>query len=282
MPEMTQWWQEPRIGPMRIARSGKRRLAIVLRKAGGSILERFEPALAYRLGTPSIEIVPEAAVSAAGYNSQIGQDILLDRHVFFGRRGGVFVDVGAHDGVTFNNTYFLERERSWTGVCVEPNRNIFPKLESARQASCINAAVGPVPGTMAFRVITGNAEMLSGLESAYKKRNRRRISRETSRSGAEYSIEPVLVKRLDAILNELGINQVDFLSIDVEGGEEGVLDSIQLSTFGIEAVIVENNYRSWSIARRMQDQGYQLMARLGWDELYMRAPVNLLRIDPTA
>ncbi len=65
---------------------------------------------------------------AEQYYSQDGQDEFLDRSVFKGRKSGFFVEIGAHDGVRFSNSAFLERERGWRGICVEPHPKIFPEL----------------------------------------------------------------------------------------------------------------------------------------------------------
>ena len=40
------------------------------------------------------------------YKSQYLQDILLDRWLFGGLTEGIFVDIGAHDGVTYSNSFF--------------------------------------------------------------------------------------------------------------------------------------------------------------------------------
>jgi hypothetical protein len=82
------------------------------------------------------------------YFSQVGQDMWLARHVFPSSRGGggVFVEAGAADGVTGSNTLWLERERGWTGVCVEPHPDTFQQLRRLRPACiAVHAAVrGPV------------------------------------------------------------------------------------------------------------------------------------------
>ena len=44
----------------------------------------------------------------SAYFSQMGEDKYVDTKVFHGKENGVFVDVGAHDGKTFSNTYFFE------------------------------------------------------------------------------------------------------------------------------------------------------------------------------
>ena len=73
--------------------------------------------------------------------SQLGQDILVDEY-FGGKRGGVFVDIGAYDGVTFSNTLMLERERGWTGVCIEPLPDVFAELRQNRGCVCVQACIG--------------------------------------------------------------------------------------------------------------------------------------------
>lgn len=45
---------------------------------------------------------------------------------------GYFVDVGAGDGVFTSNTFFLERQRCWRGMAIEPTNNEYPKLERQR------------------------------------------------------------------------------------------------------------------------------------------------------
>ena len=57
--------------------------------------------------------------------SQLGQDRYLLENFFRGKRGGVFVDIGAYDGQTFSNTLFFERSMAWTGLCIEPLPSAF-------------------------------------------------------------------------------------------------------------------------------------------------------------
>src|SRR4051812_41235378 len=77
------------------------------------------------------------------YFSGALQDVWVDR-IFQAKRTGYFLDFGAFDGLDMSNTLYLERERNWTGICVEPNPSWYPKLCAARTAICINAALWPV------------------------------------------------------------------------------------------------------------------------------------------
>ena len=228
--------------------------------------------LAARIANATGSAAPQLRASgpAPGYHSQIAQDYFLDRHVFLGRTGGVFVDVGAHDGVNLNNTLFFEADRGWTGVCIEPQPDVFPRLRESRSAVCVQAAIGDTPGTMPFVVGEGPSEMLSGLAASYGSRNRTRVKR----FGQTKTID-VEVRRLDEVLRALKIDRVDLLSIDVEGGELGVINSIDLAEYGWPIVVMENNYRSWPQVQAMRRQGYQLLCRIEFDEVFIPVGTRL-------
>src|SRR5205823_12423666 len=73
--------------------------------------------------------------------SQLGQDKVVDEYLR-GKRNGVFVDIGAYDGVTFSNTLMLENERDWTGICIEPLPDVCAALRKNRRCICVQACIG--------------------------------------------------------------------------------------------------------------------------------------------
>jgi hypothetical protein len=54
------------------------------------------------------------------FYSQDNQDAYLENNIFKGYKNGFYVDVGAHDGVSFNNTLYFEKNNNWTGINIEP------------------------------------------------------------------------------------------------------------------------------------------------------------------
>jgi len=73
--------------------------------------------------------------------SQHGEDVFLWNY-FANKKKGFFVEIGAHDGVTFSNTYWLEAV-GWTGVLVEPNPKLAEMAKISRPYSkVVNAAIG--------------------------------------------------------------------------------------------------------------------------------------------
>ena len=122
------------------------------------------------------------------YKSQYLQDILLDRWIFCGLTGGIFVDIGAHDGVAYSNSFVFERLRGWRGVCVEPNPAVFAQLAVNRQCTTFNCCVSDAAGTVPFLKISGYSEMLSGIVEKYEPEHRERVERELKQFGGSSEV----------------------------------------------------------------------------------------------
>ena len=56
-------------------------------------------------------------------------------------RGGYFVEAGALDGVQASNTLLLEEDYGWTGICVEPDPQLYAELVENRTCICENACL---------------------------------------------------------------------------------------------------------------------------------------------
>ena len=65
-----------------------------------------------------------------GYQSQMGQDMFLNRWFFKNRGPGFFIDVGAFDGIPGSNTSYFEKHLKWKGIAFEPNPAAFELLTS--------------------------------------------------------------------------------------------------------------------------------------------------------
>jgi FkbM family methyltransferase len=207
------------------------------------------------------------------YYSQYGQDKWLDKNVFHGKEGGVFVEAGAFDGETHSNSAYFERERGWTGICVEPQSQYFKKLSACRKCTCIHAALDTKSGTRQFLKVMGHGTSpeFSGLKKNMTQYQMRRIRKKV---GADPCGKTVVMNvgclRLDQILVDNGVEGIDYLSLDMEGGELGVLRSIDLKRFDVRVVGIENNEKTGDIAGYMQKHGYGMIHRCCVDEIYQR------------
>jgi FkbM family methyltransferase len=205
------------------------------------------------------------------YYSQHGQDRFLVEKIFKKKRDGFFVDIGANDGVTLSNTYVFEKELGWKGICVEPIPDVFEKLKKSRNSINVNKCIGNKDnGVVKFMKIEGYAEMLSGIVDYFDDHHKKRIEEYQKEHGGTSTIIDIGCIRLNTLLKEHGVKKVDYCSIDVEGGEMGVLESIDFSDIDIEVMSVENNNSNRDQTNYIMGKGYRLIKRLGVDEIFMK------------
>ena len=230
----------------------------------------------YRSATEDAERVLFTADELVGgdYQSQCGQDKWLVERGFPGLKDGFFVDIGAHDGITFSNTYFLESRMGWSGIAIEPMPEVYERLRKNRRCTTVNACVSATAGHLRFRQISGYSEMLSGLVDQYDARHLDRIEREVLAHGGSWADIDVVSVKLTDLLRENEVETVHYLNIDVEGAELDILRSIDFSVTNILICGIENNYSDYRIPAYMKSVGYKLIAVVG-DEMYVRADVSL-------
>jgi FkbM family methyltransferase len=198
------------------------------------------------------------------YHSQFGQDALVREEFFPGRSDGVFVDVGAGDGVVDSNTLHFEEE-GWSGLLVEADPATFERLKAARRCPAENVACADHRGNLPFRVMP--VQGWSGLSGFLRDLEAEELER-LQESGEAYTIM-VPCLPLQDLLDRHGLPEVDFLSLDVEGAELSVLQSVDWSRTVIRVITVESNRSDSALTRFLLGRGYCLWGLVGPDELYV-------------
>jgi len=163
--------------------------------------------------------------------SQLGeQEIILK---YFKDFKGVFLDIGANDGMTFSNTFALAL-MGWKGVCVEPNVNAFERLNKLYDTSeieCLNYCIGKESKEVDFFV--GSDALVSSV-----------IESETTKwlpNGVTFEKVKSKMITFAELLNKTQYNKFDFISIDVEGIDFDILSQINLTE--VKMICVEVNER---------------------------------------
>ncbi|GAA6139392.1 hypothetical protein NBRC116583_31390 [Arenicella sp. 4NH20-0111] len=211
----------------------------------------------------------QSELEAEGYVSQCGQDKWVLESLFGHEKVGTFVDIGANDGVTFSNTFRLEKA-GWNGIAIEPLPIIYSRLKSNRSCITVNGCIAPTSGVEHFRAISGYSEMLSGLVKEYDSRHSERIKKELKHHGGEEEIIEVDCYNLNDLLADNSIKTVDYLSIDVEGMELKILQSIDFTRTEVKCIGVENNYSDYRIPRYLTNKGFIFHSIVGDDEFYVK------------
>jgi FkbM family methyltransferase len=146
-------------------------------------------------------------------------------------RPGTFLEIGANDGYSQSNTYYLERRRGWRGVLIEPLPALFRICRMHRRRSrCFNFACvgddGPETvtlydqGLMSFAVDLPTREDRDG-------------------PGPSARVVEVPTRTLSSLIEEAGIGALDLMVVDVEGAELEVLSGLDLERHAPALLLVE-------------------------------------------
>lgn len=209
--------------------------------------------------------------------SQHGQDKWLWNNFFSNKDTGVFLEVGALDGLHCSNTLFFE-EKGWTGLCIEPSPITFKRLKQNRNCICENVAVTDKIGTAKFRELWGWGEGLSGLVDKYDSKHWSRVDREKHHPDClSDEIIEVNTTTLSNLLEKHKLYHIDFATIDTEGGEYEILKGLNLDQYIIDVLLVENNTtfghergdESPQVGNYLSDY-YTKRCKIGDDDVYVR------------
>jgi FkbM family methyltransferase len=149
---------------------------------------------------------------------------------------GVFLEIGANDGFSQSNTYYLERVLGWHGVLIEPVPSLFRSCRRLRKHSVTfnRACVGPNGPTQIDVAMLGLMSVALGLQEP---------GEETGRLGRR-SPKTVTVPTatLSDLIDQAHEKSVDFMSVDVEGAELAVLSGLDLNRHTPGYLLVETKH----------------------------------------
>lgn len=162
---------------------------------------------------------------------QDGEDLILNR-LLDGQAQGFYVDIGAHHPVRFSNTYLFYR-RGWRGINIDAMPSSMQKFNKVRPRDInIECGVAGSTGKLMFHRFNEPAlNTFDDVEAAHKNKPPYQL----------IDTVEIAVERLDALLaRHLPVGQqIDFLSVDVEGKDEEVLRSNNWSRYRPRFILAE-------------------------------------------
>lgn len=197
---------------------------------------------------------------------------MVHQNFFKDQRSGVFIDIGAYNGVTFSNSYFFEKELGWTGICIEPVPEIFDQLVKNRSCLCVQGCITDHGGMEKFYKVTSshpNMNMLSGLVSKYHPTHLALLQLGVGFGYGSLEVIDVQCYLLNDLLQQNNIQHVNLLSIDTEGGEFEILASIDFTKYEIDVILVEDNYNDGRITPFLNEKGFDFVQRIEQDLLFV-------------
>jgi FkbM family methyltransferase len=165
------------------------------------------------------------------FYSQCGEDKILYEKYFKDKKNGVFLELGAMDGVIYSNTKFFEDTLGWSGVLIEPHPQMFRTLQQNRPNSkCYNCAISSRSGTVDM-VINPHVPAVSTIDYTTSEQ----FMNVWHKNSYKVTVQ---TNTLSAVLKHAGVDHIDFFSLDVEGHEYDVLQSMDWS-IPVHVLLVE-------------------------------------------
>ena len=164
------------------------------------------------------------------YYSQCGEDEYLNNKYFKNMRNGIFLEMGALDGVTYSNTKFYEDTLGWNGILIEPNPIQFGYLTHNRpKCKLYEALVSDIQEEIEFRYFLNGMAAVSGVKDSLPKNHLSAWFDNPQYSHEQQACRKMKTRSLTDIVKDSGVDHIDFFSLDVEGHELNVLKSFDFS-----------------------------------------------------
>ena len=209
--------------------------------------------------------------------SQAGEDRLLN-FLFnsYGKAHINYLDIGTNHPLMGNNTYLFYRNGG-QGVCVEPNPQLCAQIKKRRRRdTCLNIGLGTDGDRVAdFYVMSSHVLSTFSREEALE-----------LDSAGKYKITEVLkipLKNINSIVKENFSSPIDLVSIDVEGWNQEIVESIDFNSwrpfcFCVETITFSETHEGKKlndIIDRFKSNGYEVYADTHLNTIFVnRGPVR--------
>lgn len=203
--------------------------------------------------------------------AQCGEDLIIDFLFSTLKPERVrYLDIGAHHPTHLSNTYFFY-ERGANGVCVEPDAALAQAFAKARPRDrCLNIGIGPQDGVADFFHMTTSTLNTFSREQAerYRSYGNQRIER----------VARVPIRNINAVIGENFDGAPELVSLDVEGLDLAVLQSLDFSRYRPLVFCVETLSYTENQTERKLDEIISWMKRQGY-MLYADTYINSIFVD---
>ncbi len=195
--------------------------------------------------------------------SQLGQDIWVLEKTNF-KKGGFFVEFGATDGVLLSNSWLLEKEFDWQGICAEPNPKFYEQLKVNRNCilspACITGQTGKKVEFILADAYGGSFEYADDDQHSDKR---------AAYKAAGHVLDITGISLNDFLIQQNAPREIDYISIDTEGSEFEILEHFPFDQWKIRLLTIEHNFtaRRGEIRKLMELNGYYCTEQQ-WDDWY--------------
>jgi FkbM family methyltransferase len=162
------------------------------------------------------------------FYSQLGEDLFIFKN-FINKivKDGIFIELGALDGIKYSNSKFFEDVLGFTGILIEPTKNYQKLIINRPNCKNFNYAISNIEGENIFIGDDATAGIMDNIPEFMLNRYHKK--------SLKYKVDGIPISK---IINKSNINYIDIYFIDVEGAELIILETTDWS-IPIYLIIIE-------------------------------------------
>ncbi len=233
-------------------------------------------------GGVSIFQKTKGSIRMVDYKGKEGQDKWVVKKLKH-KENGYFVDVGAAGGVVNSNTYALEKDLGWNGICVEPNPKLraFQNLQANRSCICENLCIYNKKGTVDFMARGRRIESSGIYEDCASV-----IIKDMVENRGHPIIQVPYITLLELLEEHDAPKIIDYINIDTEGSEWEILKDFDFDKYTFLTMTIEHNYwegSGWDekekikrdkIRKLLFEKGYIIDIELPWEDWFVHKSLS--------
>lgn len=213
------------------------------------------------------------SIKGVTFYSDMGADLWVAETLHY-RRDAYFLEFGALDGMTASNTAMLEKTLGWKGIAVEANPTYYPEVCASRSCITVNAALAAVSRE--------EVEMIDvfGLSTVKKHINIDGEQKIRERDARGY-VQTDTLNPTELLKRYSSPDRIEFLSLDIEGGEFEVMTSLDLDAYHFSLLAIEHSgdvKRQNKMRALLLPKGFRVLQRHHDDWFYHPAHLKQIQL----
>jgi len=170
---------------------------------------------------------------------QSAQSSAVDR-LLGQKKNGFFIECGGYDGETLSNTLWLEKQRGWTGLLVEMDPSFYTQI------------IGKRRHVWSANACLSTSRTIAKLPVKYLQGGFGHIVAAGGQHDAFAPCFPV-----ESFLLALNVTHVDYFSLDAEGADMKILETIPWDRISFSVLSVEAKRDNLPLIHFMESRGYK-------------------------
>jgi FkbM family methyltransferase len=182
----------------------------------------------------------------------LSKDVAVEILKYLNFNDGVFLEVGANDGVFQSNSLALEKNQNWSGILIEASPYAYNQCLANRDNE---------KNIIIFGALVSDEYKEKTIVGDFNGHPMGSIGGKRLNNQANANIE-VPAYTLTEVLSYFEIEKVDAMFIDVEGEELGVLHGLDFDTWSPKFFLIEWNKGEDELFPFMESKGYECVGNI--------------------